>query len=244
MTKESKKLPEKVATDKSTPEYPYFRVVETTNGKKIVSYDNPNKPNEAWEYTFGHGGDYRTNQIDENFKGLTTELKHQCHSYISEGCSEQNDGHNDKNKELTDNDNTKGDKQSASGKTSMEGSEKKISATSQGSFNAATEGNSYEFVKGDRLSNREGSEYSSIEGDEVKSVTGSKIQIVQEGEFQTHVQSGNMDTRVEAGKTKIYSSDEIILESQTKITLKVGSSTIVIDGSSITIVSPKIDLNP
>ncbi|CAB4162783.1 hypothetical protein UFOVP787_114 [uncultured Caudovirales phage] len=244
MSKENKKLPEKVGPNKSEPIYPYYRVEETTNGKKTVSYDNPNKPDEAWEFSFGHAGDYETRQFEKDYKGVTTKLSHQTHSYATEGKSEQVDSHNDRSGEATDNKNVAGDTASASGKTSMEGSQKKVSANKEGSFSSTTEGNSNEFVKGDKLQNREGSEYNSIEGDEIKSVGGNKIQIIQNGEFQTHVQDGNMDTRVESGKYKTYSSDEMILESATKITLKVGSSTIVIDTNSITITSSRIDLNP
>jgi hypothetical protein len=80
--------------------------------------------------------------------------------------------------------------------------------------------------------------------------------MISDGDYSMHVQSGNMDTRVEGGKLQLYSGDNMIVNtaatalyrsigdmtitSDSKITIKVGSSQIVITDGEITIKSGAI----
>jgi hypothetical protein len=221
------------------PEYPYVYEEQTLNGKKTTRHDNPNKPEESFESTFNHDGSFETKQISEDYKGLTTGLSHESRTYVSGGSSSHTDGNDDKSVESTSNENVKGDKSSGVGKTLMTGSERTVGGTSEGSFHNDSNGNTYKTSKGDMISEHSGSEYTSIDGDRCASVGGNRIEMV-DGECSLHVQSGNMDTRVEGGKAKIYSGDDMTLESASKITLKVGSSTIVIVDGTITIKSGSI----
>ena len=221
-------------------EYPYVYEEQTANGKKYTRYDNPEKPGESFESTFNHDGSYETKQFSENFKGLTTSLSHENRSYVSGGSSSHIDGNEDKSVESTSNENVKGDKSLGVGKTMMSGAERSIGGTNEGSFHNDANGNTYRTSSGDMISDHTGSKYSSIEGDKVSSIKGNKVEIISEGEHSLHVQSGNMDTRVESGKCQIYSGDDMKIESATKITLKVGSSTIVIQDGEITIKSGSI----
>jgi hypothetical protein len=66
--------------------------------------------------------------------------------------------------------------------------------------------------------------------------------MVNEGDYAVHVQSGNYDTHIKQ-KARIYADSDILFESKSKITLKVGSSTIEITPNSVTVNSTRIDLN-
>jgi hypothetical protein len=67
------------------------------------------------------------------------------------------------------------------------------------------------------------------------------------GEYGIHISEGNFDTQIDSGKARIWASDDILIESTSKITLKVGDSTIVITANSIQIMaeggSGRIDIN-
>jgi hypothetical protein len=66
--------------------------------------------------------------------------------------------------------------------------------------------------------------------------------MVNEGDYAVHVQSGNYDAYINQ-KARIYADSDILLESKSKITLKVGGSTILITPSAITVTSGAINLN-
>ena len=59
--------------------------------------------------------------------------------------------------------------------------------------------------------------------------------MVNEGDYAVHVQSGNYDAYIKK-KARIYADSDILFESKSKITLKVGNQTIVITPD-------RIDLN-
>jgi hypothetical protein len=215
------------------PEYPYVYEEQTLNGKKITRHDNPNKPEESFESTFNHDGSFETKQISEDYKGLTTGLSHEARTYVSGGSSSHIDGNHDTSVESTSNENVKGDKSSGVGKTLMTGAERAVGGTSEGSFHNDANGNTYKTSQGDMISEHTGSEYNSVDGDKCISISGNRIEMV-DGECSLHVQSGNMDTRVESGKAQIYSLSDMTFESASKITLKVGTTTIVISSGEIT----------
>jgi hypothetical protein len=100
--------------------------------------------------------------------------------------------------------------------------------------------------EGDHIQEYSGHYHESFEKDNVKTVSGNKIAIVETGDNAMHVQSGNWDTHV-AEKSRLYSGNDILIESGTKITLKVGNSRIIIEPNHIQIISNNktglIDLN-
>jgi hypothetical protein len=249
------KLP-KAAPEKVVCEYPYLYQEQTLCGELFSRYNNPEKPNESYTSQFNADGSFKTQQISDQYKGLITALAHEVRKYINGGSSEQVDGNKDTNTESTSNENVKGDKSSGVGENNFAGAKKNIGGTSQGSFINDTNGTTYKTSKGDVVSSHVGSNYESLEGDNVKAITGNKIDIINEGEYQIHVQNGNMDTRVESGKLQIYSGDAMIVNtastalyksiddmtvtSDSKITLKVGSSEIIITSGEITLKSGAI----
>jgi hypothetical protein len=242
-------------------EYPYVRGEADVNGKTSFSYANPEKPEDSSTVEFNYDASFKSVEYDSEKKGLTNCLTHENRSYISGGCSVNTDGHDDKKVNSTSRTDTKGDSGTTTGGDNYTGTGgKNIGGAKQGSFTNDADGNTYKTSKGDVITEHTGSEYSSIEGDQIASVSGNKITVIGEGDNMIHVQSGNMDTRVEAGALQIYCADsmnlntlssatfrsltDMTLVSQTKITLKVGSSEIIITNSNITIKSPRIDLNP
>ena len=63
-------------------------------------------------------------------------------------------------------------------------------------------------------------------------------------QFIIPYQDKNLDFQADSGKARIKTGSDILIESDSKITLKVGGSTIVITPSNITIKSARIDFNP
>ena len=228
------------ASEKVVCEYPFLHQTQSLCGELSARYNNPEKPNESYNITCNADGSFQSNEISDKFKGMHSSLVIEKRGYTAGGSSEQVDGNRDTNTESTSNENVGGDKACGVKKNNFTGANKNIGGTSQGSFINDTNGTTYKTSKGDVVSSHVGSNYESLEGDNVKAITGNKINIINGGEYQTHVQGGNMDTRVESGKYKIYSGDEMIITSAVKITLKVGSSEIIIDNGEITIKSGAI----
>jgi hypothetical protein len=241
-------------------EYPWVRGEADVNGGTNFTYANPEKPEDSSCVVFKHDGSFCSNEVDDEKKGLTNELSHESRNYVSGGSSNNTDGHDDKKVHSTSRVDTSGDSGRTTGGTNYEGTgEKNICGTGQGSFSNDTDGNTYKTSKGDVISEHTGSQHSSLEGDQVSAIKGNLVSVVSDGEYQLHIQGGNMDTRVEGGKLQIYSGDAMIINtaatalyrsisdmtitSDTKITLKVGGSSIVIDSGSIKMVADRIDLN-
>ena len=61
------------------------------------------------------------------------------------------------------------------------------------------------------------------------------------GDWAFNNQSGSVDMQIDSGKFRLFDASDILIESQTKITFKVGSSTIVMKSDGISITSPAID---
>jgi len=238
-------------------EYPWVRGEADVNGGTNFVYANPEKPDDSSSVIFKHDASFVANEYDSEKKGLTNSLTHEERSYISGGSSKNTDGHRDDKNHSSYKNDTVGDSGRTTGGTHYAGTgERNISGTGQGSFSNDTDGNTYKTSKGDVVSEHTGNQYTSLEGDQIASVSGNKITVIGDGDNMIHVQSGNMDTRVESGALQIYCGDsmnlntasaatfrsveDMLLVSQTKITLKVGSSEIVITGGEITIKSGAI----
>jgi hypothetical protein len=96
----------------------------------------------------------------------------------------------------------------------------------------------------------DGHHHHNVDGDHVQ-YTGNNMYDYIGGEKGTYLPKGNFDIKVTKGKYQVLTGDtinvqskkDIKIESDTKITLKVGSSTIVIEPSKITITSGEIDFS-
>jgi hypothetical protein len=165
--------------------------------------------------------------------------------YVADGKSSQTDGHIDENTMSTWRRNAMGDV-GESGQKSL------ITYTNGGAhvYGAAKSeivtGESSTFsgvgTFGDQVNEHSGNWHEAFEKDHVQAVKGNKITMVEGGDHALHVQSGNYDAHIQQ-KGRIYSESDLLLESASKITLKVGASTIVITAGSIEMDSPAIFLN-
>lgn len=103
-----------------------------------------------------------------------------------------------------------------------------IQQGSQNNKEKVTSGNDNEKVAGSRNF--------SVEGDSFHSTGESRYDIVKNGEYGIHVQSGNMDVQLDSGKARISTAQEILLI--------CGTSYVKILPNRIEIVADRIDLNP
>lgn len=230
------------------PKYPYVHGSADHLGGHELKYRNINEPDKSSSQTLTPSGSYSTTQADGNKKEIKTKLSPgEIRDYAGGGRSKQTDGHKDDNNESTTRQTTKGDQGIQRGGNYYHGTgKKKIGGSKDGEFNIVTgssESTSYSTSKGHTVTEHSGNKHSSHEGDDVASVKGNKVTMVKDGDYAIHVQGGNMDTQVEQ-KGRIKSKNDLLIESDTKITLKVGSSTITITSSNITIKSDRVDINP
>lgn len=110
-----------------------------------------------------------------------------------------------------------------------------------------TQGDHREIVGGDHVSSVQGDSVSGVQGKaEYKFGGGLKLKFDGTKSDHNTVNSiADVATRAEFGKTlDVYALQDITIESLTKITLRVGGSTITIEPKHITLVSDRIDLNP
>jgi len=107
----------------------------------------------------------------------------------------------------------------------------------------ASESKSYATSQGDVVEEHAGNYHISYEKDFVAAVQSNMITMVSQGDYALNIQAGNYDTQI-MQKARIYAADDILIESLTNITLQVGASSITMTPTNITIVSPRIDLNP
>ena len=82
----------------------------------------------------------------------------------------------------------------------------------------------------------------------VNSYVGNKYTIISSssngkgvGEYGIHVQDGNMDTQLDNGQYRVASAKDMTFISTTKITIQVGTSSIVMEPGKITITSADVE---
>ena len=231
--------------------YPFMSGHQTINGELQLKVQHPEYPKASCEETLKPDGSYSHSEFNEKLKGLTSILNHHSRGYNSGGNSSQVDGHSDSNNESTQRNNTAGDSGKETGGTKYDGSGEQtiigsgkdyIRRLAKGAQKITmTDNNS---PGGDSISNYAGDTHENYEGDHIRSVNGNKYTMVKEGDYGVHVQDKNIDFQADSGKARIKTGSDILIESDTKITLKVGGSTIVITPSNITIKSARIDFNP
>ena len=165
------------------------------------------------------------------------------HKYNADGHSATTDGHQDSKVSGTKRDTTKGGHHAeTAGNQYTAGGGTKIESTKDSQINQS-EGDGFHVTEGNMVTDHTGSVNHNYTGDLVQQVTGNKVDMIK-GEYGVNVSDGNYDIQIDGGKARMWASDDILIESTTKITLKVGGSTIVIEPSVITIKSAKVDINP
>lgn len=215
--------------------FPFFFQSQNDAGKVTMEYFDPQKPQLQTSFSLDYNGSHSGSQpgINQSVSSV------QNNQYNSKGMGTFTDGNINQTGEGTRNDVTKGDTSSESGGTAYSGSQKSIGGSKEGGASILHD-TVYTIAKKDIVETIEGNEFSEIQGDNIRSTTGNKYDIVSEGEYGIHVQSGNMDVNVQSGKFKLFAGNEIILESAVKLTIKVGSSEIVVEPAQITVKSSQV----
>jgi hypothetical protein len=220
--------------------YPWVYGESDNLGGSFFKYRNLKEPEKNSSMTMTPSGSYETIQQDSERKEIRTNLNPgDTRAYTGGGASIQTDGHTDDNSESTRRTVTAGDVGFQGGRNLYQGFAENVI---EGSKNKATftmgasESKVYESSKGDIVSEHTGNEHKSYEGDKVTSVKGNNINMIKEGDYSLHVQSGNYDVQVET-KGRIKTVSDLLIQSDTKITMKVGSSEIIIENGQITIKS-------
>lgn len=159
-------------------------------------------------------------------------------SYGSGGTSTHNDGNQASSTKGQTHNVTTGSRGVQTGKDTHEGNGgSKVGGTGgDGSFRNHTGGTEFVTTSGDHVTQHDGNVHKNLKGDQVDAVAGNKYTIVNH-DYGVHVQSGNYDIKVDSGQFHANSGSDITITSSTKITFKVGQSSIVMTPQGITIIA-------
>jgi len=168
------------------------------------------------------------------------------HKYNADGHSSTTDGHQDSKISGSNRSAVQGgDHTEIAGNKYEGGGGVSVSGT-KGSQITHSDGDMFHTSEGNIITDHTGSVNHNYTGDFVDQVNGNKMNMIK-GEYGINISEGNLDIQIDDGKARIFASSDILIESGTKITLKVGTSTIVITASTIEIMakggSGRIDIN-
>lgn len=255
MVDTNKKLPEHAwDTEEVVPKYGTIYGFQGILGEHKFVFSNPAEPENYSYQEVDASGTYKTLQKSKEKVEIQTCLDvGEKRSYCAGGTSNHCDGNVDQKNMSTSRKDTVGDDgESIGGKkfvTHVQG-QYRVAGSADANFvldsqqaSPLSKTKSFFATDGDRIYEHDGDDNSAYTGDYVQAVTGNKISMVEKGDYAVHVQKGNYDCHV-AANGRIYTDKDLLIESGTKITLKVGGSTIEITPSNITIKSARIDLNP
>jgi hypothetical protein len=226
----NKKVPESAAQTKSVVHPVYLHMITDVLGRMITTHANPNKPKDAFHSSVNHDGSFNTEEISDSFKGMKTSHTHHERSNAG-SSSKNNDGPVDSSAQGTKNSNVKGDSGGATGGTSYKGAKKEIGGTSEGTMSTVPGAKTYVHSGGDRIYKLDKNCDAHIDGDDTSTVMGSKIDAVYK-EIGLVSVTGNISVKSQSG--------EIKMEAAKKITFKVGTSTIVMEPTQITVTASAV----
>lgn len=157
------------------------------------------------------------------------------HDYVGDGSSSTIDGHADQKVGSTMRTNVDGGVSREVGGSSYEGvGEVAISGSLDSRIDASVGGDGFQITEGNIVTDHTGDVNHNITGTYVNQVTEDRADIIGR-DFAINVQGGSMDTQVDGGKVRIRATQDILIESDTKITLKVGGSYMEITPSKIVV---------
>ena len=221
--------------DKIVPEYPFNDVEVSVFGTK-VSYHHPKKLDQAHTGCVHADGSFNSNEYrdkDKNTKGFSISQVHHAMNYASGGTSAMAQGHTE-NKTLGSGSTMSGGESGQQSKGAVMSGTPAQRIQGHGAFATVATGSedcTYDFSTGDKSIGGKNL-FLNPSGDFGLDVGDSFYTTVAKGECGLHVQDGNYDVRSEK-KTQHYSKDEMTIISDTKITLKVGQSQIIISPDNI-----------
>jgi len=250
-TDRNRRLPRPAWSDPQsgiTPRYPYIKGERDINGGYELVYRDVSDEKLASSERVSPTGSYEAEQYHSETGEVKTRLNRgDIFEYTVGGQAETIDGHRDSKISSTSRQVVTGDVHLETGRNLSEfisGGSIRVARESQADFViGASESINYRSSAGDVVNEHSGNYHEAFQKDLITSVTKNAILMVNEGDYAVHVQSGNYDTHVKE-KIRLFAEKEILIESETKITLKVGNSVIVIDPSNIEITSSNlVDIN-
>jgi hypothetical protein len=216
--------------------YPYIQATQTLGGHERVIN---NTPGDESSYTFEPSGTFEEVNADGQKMTLVADKFYQ---YINQGSTFTTEAGEDNRAEVTRNCCGDGGSHEENGANSSRAVYGQSADISKGNTYEQTTGVSYNVANEDCCNwYNDANDHNRTKGDQVSFIEGTKYQQITQGEYGIHVPDGNIDFQCDSGKTRIKSGNDILIDSDSKITLKVGSSTIVIESSKITITSPEVE---
>jgi hypothetical protein len=248
MADDNSKLPIDPWSDGTiTPKYGWVYGSADALGGHKFTYRNINEPDKNSSQELTPSGSYKTIHQDADKKEVISKLHPgETRDYVAGGRSEHTDGHKDMSIESTFREVITGDHNFQGGRNGYLGYAENLISGAKNEFKGimgASESKSYSTSQGDVVEEHSGNFHISYEQDFISAIKSNMITMVNEGDCALNIQAGNYDAQI-AQKARIYASNDILIESATKITLKVGSSSIVVTPANVTIISTRIDLNP
>ena len=245
---DNKKLPPtRLDLKEVTPKHPWTTGQCGILGDSCYTFASPKEPENYFVQNTRASGSYETVDFSKDKSEVITSFNPgEKRGYCGGGNSNQVDGNDDLNIESTSRTNVAGDKGvscKTSYHTSTEGSVIAHNRFKKEFVVAAPDSISFNGSFGDQVNEHSGNWHEAFEKDHVQAVKNNKITMVEGGDYAVHVQSGNYDNHI-AEKGRLYTGNDLLFESATKITLKVGGSTIEITPSKITLIASRINLNP
>jgi len=218
-------------------EYPYLHVTQDGGGGQIINNITPGKE------SFFHiqpSGSYHGHSADGSKVEATA---NGTWAYSGNGHVTTVDGNHDvKVSGGSRQNHDSGVSKEVNGDHYQGGSGHQIDGTSDTKYHHSS-GDIFNTVEGDYVSDRVGSVHDNVTGDHVIHITGNKTEIVSSGDSGINIQNGNMDIQIDSGKARLYSLNDMLIQSVTSITLKVGSSIIVMSPNGITIHGTTVKIN-
>lgn len=218
-----------------TWEYPWNQVRQTAGGHETHYNSTPGKESHR---EFHPGGTYHETSTNGKRVALTANKDYKV---VSEGASKAVGGAKDEHTKGGNRHNTEGGVHSEIAKDKSGGLFGALAEVIKGMAYQHTKGPKTEIREGGTLQdNNDGDNHHNVLGDKVTFIQGTKYEQIS-GEHGTHLPSGNMDVQLDSGKYRMKTGNDILIESDTKITFKVGSSTIVMEPGKVTITASEID---
>ena len=207
--------------------YPNLHVTQRADGSQELRSLEPGKETyfdvqPTGNYT-GYGSDGAVVEVTVGKK----------HEYNADGTSKTTDGHADEKVSGSSRTTISGASHNEVAGNKYDGAGGVVVTGSNDSQITHSSGDIFHTTDGNHITDHTGTVNHNITGDFVEQITGHKVSIVN-GEFGTNVQGGNVDVQVNDGKYRLKAAKEILIDSDTSITLKVGQSTIVITSDTIT----------
>jgi len=208
--------------------YPYLHVTSDAAGGQILKSIQPGMES---HFEVQPSGSYHGHAAD----GSKVEVTANGHwQYHGNGHSTTTDGNHDhKVSGVTRQNHDGGKSTEVNGDDYHGGAGHKIIGTADTQYHHSS-GDVFNTVDGNLVADRVGDVHENIFGDHVKQITGNRFDMIS-GEWGINSQDGNVDMQIDNGKLRIKSSGNILINSDSTITLQVGSQTIVITSSGITI---------